>query len=370
MKKINSFLLLAVMGLVMAGAPASVEAARLKDVAHLKGVRDNQLWGYGLVVGLAGTGDNRHEITESSLNLMLKGLGVDLKSKRVETKNAAAVLVSAKIRPFMGTGGRMDVTVSSIGSSTSLEGGTLVMTPLQAADGKVYAIAEGKIITNMRTGKGTKFLRQSLVTGYVPEGALLEKEVKFDFAKQRSLRYLLTNPDFTTATRVAHGINTELGARWATAKDAGTVDLDLPEGFVGNPVELAARIENVNVETDQRATIVINQRTGTVIMGKDVEIAPSSISHNNLRIDIEAPENKAPQETAPNQPPVRGISSLQARDIDGGAPLGSVIALKGGTNVSDVASSLNSLGAAPDDLILILQALKASGALTAEVITR
>ncbi|MCB0405762.1 MAG: flagellar basal body P-ring protein FlgI [Bdellovibrionales bacterium] len=347
-----------------------LEAARLKDVARLKGVRDNQLWGYGLVVGLAGTGDNRHEITEGSLNLMLKGLGVDLKSKKVETKNAAAVLVSAKLRPFMGSGGRMDVTVSSIGSATSLEGGTLVMAPLQAADGKVYAIAEGKIITNMRTGKGTKFLRQSLVTGYVPEGALLEKEVKFDFAKQRSLRYLLNNPDFTTATRVAHGINTELGARWATAKDAGTVDLDLPEGYVGNPVELAARIENVDVQTDQRATIVINQRTGTVIMGKDVAIAPSSISHNNLRIDIEAPQTQVPTENAPNQPPVRGLSSVQARDLDGGAPLGSVIALKGGTNVSDVAASLNSLGAAPDDLILILQALKASGALTAEVITR
>ncbi|MCB0416548.1 MAG: flagellar basal body P-ring protein FlgI [Bdellovibrionales bacterium] len=370
MKKTNSLVMWILVLVLFLGASVSVEAARLKDIARLKGVRDNQLWGYGLVVGLAGTGDNRHEITEGSLNLMLKGLGVDLKSKRVDTKNAAAVLVSAKLRPFMGSGARMDVTVSSIGSATSLEGGTLVMAPLQAADGKVYAIAEGKVITNMRTGKGTKFLRQSLVTGYVPEGALLEKEVKFDFAKQRSLRYLLNNPDFTTATRVAYGINTELGARWATAKDAGTVDLDLPEGFIGNPVELAARIENVSVQTDQRATIVINQRTGTVIMGKDVEIAPSSISHNNLRIDIQQPENKAPQENAPTQPPPRGISSVQARDLDGGPPQGSVIEFKGGTNVSDVAASLNSLGAAPDDLILILQALKASGALTAEVITR
>lgn len=355
-----------VYALILGALP--IQGARLKDVASLKGVRDNQLWGYGLVVGLAGTGDNRHEITESSLNLMLKGFGVDLKSKRVQTKNAAAVLVSAKIRPFMGSGGRMDVTVSSIGSATSLEGGTLVMAPLQAADGKVYAIAEGKIVTNMRTGKGTKFLRQSLVTGYVPEGALLEKEVKFDFAKQRRLRYLLNNPDFTTATRVAHQINTELGARWAVAKDAGTVDLDLPEGFTGNPVELAARIENVNVQTDGRATIVINQRTGTVIMGKDVEIAPSSISHNNLRIDIAPPPTEPPSAEPGGVP--RQLSSVQARDIDAGSVSASVIPFQGGTNVSDVAASLNSLGAAPDDLILILQALKASGALTAEVITR
>lgn len=347
--------------------------ARLKDIASVKGVRENQLWGYGIVVGLAGTGDSRHVLTESSLNMFLKGMGVDLKTQKVETKNTAAVLVTATLKPFAGSGSVADVVVSSIGTATSLEGGTLAMTPLQGADGKVYAISQGKVITNLRTGKGTKFLRQSMVTGYIPDGATLERELPQQFSSQRTFRFLLNTPDFTTSARAAHRINEELGSLAATALDSGTIDVILPEGHMGNPVALMAQLENVDVETDSRAKIVINQRTGTVIMGEHVRVSPAAIAHNNLRIEIAEPPvtppvpgAQAPSDTAP---PPRQISSV-GRDLDNPSGMGSMLAMKSGATVSDVVASLNALGASPDDLVLILQSLKSAGALTAEVITR
>lgn len=342
-------------------------SARLKDIASIKGVRENQLWGYGIVVGLAGTGDSRHVLTESSLNLFLKGMGVDLKTQKVETKNTAAVLVTATLRPFAGSGSQADVVVSSIGTATSLEGGTLAMTPLQGADGKVYALAQGKVITNLRTGRGTKFLRQSMVTGYVPDGATLERELPHEFASQRKLRFLLNAPDFTTSARVAHRINEELGTMAASAIDAGTVDVTLPEGYSAGAVGAIAQLENIEVETDTKARVVVNQRTGTVIMGEHVRVAPAAIAHNNLRVEIPA---EAPAQAGPTAPePARQISSV-GRDIDNPSGAGSMLSVKGGATVSDVVASLNALGASPDDLVLILQSLKAAGALTAEVITR
>ncbi len=370
MKKLTISEILVILFFAMA---LHAQAARLKDLASVQGVRTNELWGYGVVVGLAGTGDNRHELTQSSLYMALQGMGVDLKAKEFQSRNAAAVVVNASLKPFTAAGGKMDVTVSSIGSSTSLEGGTLLMAPLRGPDGKVYAMAQGRVVTSMRTGKGTKFLRQSLVTAQVPEGATLEKEVVFDFSKQRMIRYALHSPDFTTASRTARRINEELGAKMATAVNAGVVEVQLPQGYTGNPVELAAQIENVSVEADQKAQVVINQRTGTVILGKNVEVGPASVAHNNLRLEIQAPE-AAPIPDAGDlgqaTPPPRQLSSLMGRDIDNPSGQGSVLPLKGGSTVTDVVESLNQLGAGPDDLILILQSLKAAGALNAEIITR
>ena len=216
--------------------PAAAGAVRLKDLATIRGARSNQLVGYGLVIGLSGTGDKSMELTENSLGLMLKGLGVDLKSAKMEAKNVAAVVCTALLPPFSRQGSRLDVTVSSVGAATSLAGGALLMTSLRGPDGNVYAMAQGKVITQKGTA-GTGGGGGTLVTAQVPQGAILEKEVAFDFAGQKELKYQLQNADFTTAARIAHKMNEELGGKYATAEDAALVSVVIPYGFEGSPVD-------------------------------------------------------------------------------------------------------------------------------------
>jgi len=348
--------------------------ARIKDIAEIRGVRTNKLLGYGLVVGLAGSGDKGLDFTQKSLNMVLKGLGVDVRTKEIETQNAAAVIVSATLPPFAGTGAELDVTVSSVGSASSLGGGTLMMTPLRGADGKVYAIAQGKISenTNQRGGGGAG--RRTSVTGKIPKGGLLEREVDFDFGSLKHITLMLKNPDFTTSTRIVHKINAELGAHYASAKNPGTIEIVFPPRYSGKKVELVALIENIEVDPDSRARVVINKNTGTVIMGHQVRISPVAIAHNNLRIEIEkAPASFRRKMTGGTEREllnVPGPGDQLSVNPGGGKLEASLIYVEGDTQISDVISSLNEMGATPDDLIAILQSLRTSGALTAELVTQ
>lgn len=330
--------------------------ARIKDIATLKGSRANQLFGYGIVVGLAGTGDKANELTENSLGLVLRGLGVDVKNQKMDTKNAAAVIVTATLPPYSKTGTRLDIHVSSVGSASSLEGGTLMMSALRGADGKVYGMGTGKILAMKKSGGGGggagASSGQNLVTGMIPGGATLEREIPQNFSTMKEFRYQLLNPDFTTAVRMSRRINEELGGKYASAVDAATVDILPPYQYEPNPVELLAQIEVIEVEADTRSKVVINPKTGTVVLGDQVRISPVAIAQGNLKIEIR--DERAPAaEAAGGDPAAKKDQKLML--------------MKRGTSIADIASSLNDMGASSEDLISLLQALKASGALVAEI---
>jgi flagellar P-ring protein precursor FlgI len=347
--------------LLFLGASIPSFAARLKDIATLKGARANQLFGYGIIVGLAGSGDKSNELTENSLGLVLKGLGVDVKNQKMETKNAAAVIVTATLPPYAKSGTRLDVQVSSVGSASSLEGGTLMMSSLRGADGKVYAMASGKVLALKKMAAsggagGGSSNSQNLVTGLIPGGASLEREIPQNFASMKEFRYQLLNPDFTTAVRVARRINEELGGKYASAVDAGTVDVLPPYHYEANPIELLAQIEVIEVEADTRSKVVINAKTGTVVLGDQVRIAPVAIAQGNLKIEIR--DERAP--AAAGGAGATGEGEATKKDQK-------LIVMKKGASIADIASSLNEMGASSEDLISLLQALKASGALMAEI---
>ena len=326
--------------------------SRIKDISSIRGVRNNQLVGYGIVVGLAGTGDKSSELTSSSLGLALKGMGVDLKSPKLDTKNAAAVIVSSTLPAFAKVGTRLDVSVSSIGSASSLDGGVLLMTALRGPDGNVYSMAQGKVVTTKRSD--AKATGQTLVTADVPGGGLLEKEIPLDFTQEREIRFHLLHPDFTTAARMARRINEEFGGKYATALDGGTVHVILPYHTDASPVELIAQLEMVDVEADQKAKVVVNQRTGTVVLGDQVRLSPVAIAHGNLKVEVK------------DVKPAAGGSASASATADE-KKSASIMLHKGGVTISEVVAGLNEMGATSDDLIAMLQALKASGSLAAEV---
>lgn len=316
----------------------SIYASRLKDVISIKGVRDNPIIGYGLVIGLNGTGDGGGEITNSSLKRMFQKLGLNPQNE-VSSSNVAAVIVSAKIPPFSRIGQKIDITVSSIGDASSLAGGTLLVTPLKGGDGGVYAIAHGPLsIGGLQRGK--KFP----TTGIIPNGGTIEKEIASNFYQKKSLRLNLNNPDFTTAARIEKILNQELGGKFASAKDAGTIDLIVPNNYERNIIQLIAIIENFNVIADQKAKIIINERTGTIVAGKDIYVKKVAISHGDLTIEVkgEGGENKSGK---PNN----------------------IFIMEKGTTINEIVRALNALGATPEDLISIFKALKRNNALIADI---
>lgn len=309
---------------------------RLKEIVDVKGVRENPIIGYGLVVGLNGTGDGGGEITNTSLKRMFQKLGLN-PQEEISSKNVAAVIVTAKLPPFARLGQKLDITVSSIGDANSLAGGTLLVTPLKGGDGNVYAVANGSIsIGGLK--KGAKFA----TTGLIPGGATIEKEVDFDFEKKTSVRLSLKQADFTTAARVERTINEELGGKYAQAKDSTTVDLIIPVQYQRKVVQLMAIIENFQVTTDQIAKIIINERTGTIVAGGDIELKPVAISHGDITIQIKD-------------------------DVSGETKPGNVYFVDKKSTLNDLVKSLNALGASPEDLISIFQALKRNGALIGEI---
>lgn len=320
----------------------SASAARLKDIATVKGVRENILIGYGIVVGLKGTGDSSADITAKSLNTLFGKLGLDVGGDAVKSKNAAAVIVTAKLPAFARVGNQLDVTVSSIGDSASLEGGILLVTPLRAGDQNVYAVAQGPVsVGSTADGSGRTFP----TVGRVVSGATIEKDLDINFASKKNFRLALHHADFTTAARIVASINGELGGKYATARDSGTVDVVVPFNFEGNSVELMATLENIKVNIDQKAKVVLNERTGTVVMGGQLTLSPVAISHGDLTVEIRGDDGKV---------------------VPGSKP-GRVAEFKAATSVSDLVKGLNAMGVQPKDMTAIFQTLRQLGALQADL---
>lgn len=348
--------------------------ARLKDVVSIKGVRENQLLGYGLVVGLKGSGDSKKEFTSLAMSQMLRQLGVNITNDQVESKNVAAVVVTASLPPFARVGGKLDVTVNSIGDAKSLSGGTLLMTPLRGADKQVYVVAQGPLSVGgfAAEGGGGSSSKNHPTVGMVPGGGIVEREVNQDFGNRSSLRMALHNPDFTTAARIAKSINIELGGMFARARDSSTVDVVVPFDFEGGVVELIAQLERVNINPDNKARIVVNERTGTIVVGKDVKISTVAIAHGNLTLEVKSTEtvmettDLAASEN-PAAPQQKVLETVKETSITVNEPGDKLINVNEGATLGDLVRGLNALGVTPRDLIAILQALKAQGALQAEL---
>jgi len=343
---------------------------RLKDMVDVEGVRGNDLVGYGLVVGLDGTGDGirNSPFTEEALASLLERLGVNVSGEAFRTRNVAAVVVTAVLPPFARAGSRIDVGVSAVGDASSLLGGTLVMTPLNAADGRIYAVAQGPVLASGFAAGGAAAAAVSGVptAGTIPGGARVEREVDFDFAALDRLRLALRDPDFTTAARVAEGVNAALGAPVARAEDAGTVSLALSR-LDAPPAAVLARIENVRVAPAVPARVVIDQRSGTIVLGETVRISPVAVSQGNLDIRVE----ERPVAVVPN--PFGGGETVvlprTGLEIDEGGE-GRFAVVDDGVSLADLVSALNALGVGPRDMIDILTAFDAAGALHAELVLR
>lgn len=347
---------------------SQVQAARIKDITEIKGVRQNQLIGYGLVVGLDGTGDkDKTRFTFQSLASMLEKMGLTVDPKDIQVKNVAAVMVTANLPPFARVGSHLDALVSSIGDAVNLQGGTLLFTPMRATDGKIYAVAQGPVSTGgfRLAGTSAGVQKNFPTVGRVIEGALVEKELHTDFKDRTSLTLTLHNPDFTTANRVAQAINTSLsGGGLASTLDAGTVKVAIPERYLGNPVGFVTLIEGLNVVPDYQAKIVINERTGTVVIGENVRISTVAISHGNLSLQV----NERPEVSQP-LPFSRGgrTAVLPRTDVSATEEKSPLFLVKHTVRIGDLVRGLNALGVSPRDLISIFQALKAAGALQAEL---
>ena len=319
--------------------PKISESARLKDVATVKGVRENILIGYGIVVGLKGTGDSSTDVTGQSLSRLFGKLGLDIQSNAsIKSKNAAAVIVTAKLPPFARVGSPLDVTASSIGDASSLEGGILLVTPLRAGDQNVYAVAQGPVSIGSIADGSTKNFP---TVGRVVAGATIEKDVDSNFSAKKNFRLALHVPDFTTAARVASLINGELGGKFASARDSATIDVIVPFHYEGNSVELLALLENISVNVDSKAKVVLNERTGTVVMGESVAITPVALAHGELSLEVKG----APKGAKPER----------------------LTEIKSGTSISVLVKALNALGVQPKDLTAIFQTLKRVGALQADL---
>jgi len=355
----------ALMVLALCASPS--QAARIKDLASIKGVRSNQLVGYGLVVGLDGTGDDKKSIfTTQSIASMLEKMGVTVNPKEIKAENVAAVMVTANLPPFARSGARIDAIVSSIGDAENLQGGNLLMTPLKGGDGNVYAVAQGPVNTGgfAAQGAGASVSKNFPTVGRLIEGATVEREVNFEFNTRTALTLSLQQPDFTTASRITDAINGLFYDPIAAATDAGTIQLQVPTAYTGNIVELVAMIEKLEVTPDNTARVVINERTGTVVMGEKVRIATIAIAHGNLSIVVK--ENLQVSQPLPfaegGQTVVTPDTNLSVHEGEN-----QLVLFNGGTSIGDVVNALNALGVSPRDLIAIFQAIKAAGALQAEL---
>lgn len=345
---------------------SSAFAVRIKDIADIQGVRSNMLVGYGLVVGLDGTGDGKKALfTVQSMVSMLEKMGITVDTQDIKVSNAAAVMVTAELPAFASVGGRIDALVSSIGDAKSLEGGTLLLTPLKAANGQTYAVSQGPVNTGgfSAGGTGGSIQKNFPTVGRVINGALIEREIQLDFNRNHALSLNLHNPDFTTASRVADAINALFYDQIAAAADAGTVQLNVPTAYTGNVVELMAMIEKLEVKPDHIARVVINERTGTVVMGESVRIATIAIAHGNLSIVIkESAQVSQPPPFSDGQTVVVPDSQIEVREDDK-----QLMLVPAGSSIGEVVRALNALGVTPRDLIAIFQAIKAAGALQAEL---
>jgi flagellar P-ring protein FlgI len=346
----------------------AADPIRIKDLVEFDGVRGNDLVGYGLVVGLNGTGDGIRNapFTEEIMANLLERLGANVTGEEFRPKNVAAVFVTSALPAFARAGGRIDVTVSAIGDAKSLLGGTLIMTPLNGADGQIYAVAQGTIIAGgiVAEGEAATVTQGVPTAGVIPSGARVEREVEFDFAGLTVLRMALKTADFTTAERIERAVNAEFGRGIAQMLDSGTVAIDIAGANMRSPAHVISRIEGILVEPETRARVVVDQRSGTIVMGADVRISRVAVAQGNLTLRIE----ESPMVVQPN-PFSEGETVVVPRsrsDISkGGAGLAEV---SGGTDLAEVVAGLNALGVAPHDMIDILKSINAAGALHAEFV--
>ncbi|MDR2697295.1 MAG: flagellar basal body P-ring protein FlgI [Holophagales bacterium] len=364
---------------LLSAIPERKMEVHLKNLARLQGVRSNQLLGYGVVVGLEGTGDkDQTKFTVQSLTNLMARQGLSIDPSTVKVKNVAAVMVTAELPAFARAGQRIDVTVSSTGDAKSLAGGTLLMTPLMGNDNVYYAVAQGSVLVGgfvaaARGGANTA-VRNHPTAGRIPDGALVESELHENFADRASLRYTLIEDDFSTAVRVVGAINEELGEIVAKAQDPRTIDVTIPKEFQGKAVELIARLENLSIQVQPKSRVVVNEKTGTLIMGTDVRIGPVNIIQGDLSIEVSsAVANPQSDEVssaavAPQPESLNGDNTpAAAQNVAAGGNKGKTLKVDSGVTVGQLAESLNTMGVIPRDLVAILQAIKDAGALTAEL---
>jgi len=355
--------------LLAAVVPSAANKTQIKHVAQLQAARDNQLVGYGLVIGLNGTGDSLRNapFTEQSIRAMLENLGIASEGGRARAENVAAVIVTANLPPFVQSGARIDVSVSSLGDATSLAGGTLVVTPLRAADGEIYAVAQGAVIVSGFNAQGqAETLTQGVPTsGRVPNGAIIERGVAASFDDLLALTLQLRNPDFSTAVRITDAINAytsrRFGARLASERDSRTVIIQKPKGI--SAARFYAELENLPVEVDAPARVVVDERTGTVVIGNDVRISRVAISHGALTVRV----TEMPRVIQP-EPFSRGETEVEPYTVIDAVRPDATVAVLDGPDLQTLVSGLNRLGVKPDGIIAILQGIKSAGALQGELV--
>jgi len=377
--------ILTVFFLLMETSP--LQAARIKDISTIGGVRENQLIGYGLVVGLMGTGDDvKNGFTKETIANMLSRHGLSMRDRSLKSKNIAAVMVTAILPPFAKTGARIDVTVSSIGDATSLSGGQLLMTPLRSVDGEIYVLAQGPLVLGgfSAGGANASVTKNQTNVGIIANGAFVEREVKYSFGQDRKFTINLFQPDFTTATKLASTLVSAIKGLEAQAIDSGTIAVSLGPSFEGNMAQMIAAVENIDVSVETVAIVVMNEKTGTVVMGENVRISTVAVSHGNLSIQIKENVNVSqPQPFAPRPPEgSRPVADRKEGTIV--APGGQTVVTKDtnvnvqeekkqlmvipkGVTIQDVVMALNAIGVTPRDLITIIQTIKAAGALQADL---
>ena len=345
------------------------KTSRIKDIVAIEGVRENQLVGYGLIVGLNGTGDglNNSPFTRQSLIAMLERLGVNVRGENMNTGNVAAVMVTATLPPFTNQGSKIDVSISALGDAASLQGGTLLVTPLLAADGEVYAVAQGAVnIAGFSVEGDAASITQNIPTsGQIPNGAIVEREIDFKLEELQQVRLALRNPDFTTSRRIAQAINGFTNATLAKAENSASVVLRRPTNYDGTIVDLITDIEQLPVQPDHIAKVVISERTGVVVMGANVRVSSVAVAQGNLTLKI----NETPQVSQANPFADQGETVIVPR-TDVSANIGDDVklaVLDTGVTLQELVTGLNQLGVRPRDIITILQAIKAAGALQAEI---
>lgn len=372
--QLSSFLRLAVVTAALAFISNPAHAERIKDVVSFEGVRDNMLMGYGLVVGLNGTGDKlqNNAFTEQSMIGFLERQGVNTRGLQLKSKNVAAVTVTAKLPPFARSGSTIDISLGAMGDAKSLLGGTLLATSLLGPDGNVYAVAQGPVTVGgfqAEGASGTNITKGVPTNGFISGGAIVEREIDFRLNDMSNLRLALRNPDVTTASNISRAINQQVGAGVAKVDDPGTVTVSVPSAYQGDVVALLTDIETLQVETDQPARIVVDEATGTIVMGENVRISTVAVAQGNLVVKVE--ENPAVSQPNPFAPEGAETVVVPRTDVTVDEEAGNKMAvLEKGATLKDLVGGLNALGVGPRDLITILQTIKAAGALQADIETR
>lgn len=368
-KKTTAYCLLVLLLTGYCLLPTDVHAERIKDIATFSGIRENELIGYGIVVGLNGTGDKDGTYIFQPFANMLTRMGISINPADVKgkTKNIAAVIVTAKLPTMVRPGSKVDVQVSSIGDAKSLQGGTLLMTPLKGPDGNVYAVAQGALSIGgfAAGGGGAQAVKNHPNVGFIPNGAIVEKEVPVQLNDKQKLDILLTVQDITTAKKIADRINISLGGNYAKAEGPSVVSVRVPDMYANRVVDLMSKIELINVDVDMPARVVINERTGTVVIGDNVTISPIALAHGALTIEIKT-EYQVSQ-PLPLAPERAETVVVPQKEVKAEEKKASLVEVKGAT-IGELVKALNALGVTPRDLVAILQAIKASGSLKAELV--